>query len=414
MAVLFFFILQAVTFAGVSVSPLQQTVVVKPGKKTNFSINLANNQRSSQTRPSPVKVEIIDFEVSDRGQLSFGQEYKHSRSAVDWISIDESQFVLVPGQSRQLKLTVTAPIDADGDYWAAAMISLGESQKDEKGVQVKLRTASGIFIHVARRNHSERGEILDVNITMPEFDSVPLKENASVSETYKFKEKQSLKIDAKLENEGLISILARGKAYVYTQEMKRVAAIPMYTSRRQVLPGDSRWFTGILPQPLPAGKYNLRTFFSSDSKFKRKFTKDIEFSVSPDIADTWSKNFANETISKLTFEPQQLNLKLNPGRLTSANLQIKNQGINTVAANCRIENSGNDWLELKTTDFTLAPNSQTSMSCIVKVPSDAKPGTYNWNVLVEMERSGLESSDVEQYKIPVSIVIDENSRVTKK
>ncbi len=416
LAALFFFVLQPISFAGLAVSPLQQRVEVKPGKKANFAITLTNNKRNAQTRPCPVRVNILDFTVSDTGQLSFGPENKHPRTAVDWITLDANSFVLEPGESRQVKGTVTAPINADGDYWAAAMVELGEPEKGEKGVQVKLRTASGIFIRVARRKYAERGNITDLNITMPVFDTDEsfAAENMPSSALMKLKEKQSLQVVAKLQNDGLTAIAARGKAYIYNDNWRRIAAIPLQSSRRQVLPGDSRWFTGTMPEPLPAGEYNLRIFFSSDTRFKRKITKDIEFAISPDLSDVWAKNLSAESISKLVFEPQSFELKLNPGRITSAMMQVTNQGLDTVTANCRIENDGTDkdWLELRTTDFALAPNGQYTTSCVVRVPSDAKPGRYNWNIIVEMERAGLSSEgqeNITQYKIPVSIVIDENT-----
>jgi len=415
---LFFFILQGVCFAGIAVSPLQQTVDVKPGKKAAFSITVSNNIRGSKARPCPIKVNVLDFQVSDTGQLLFGPEYKHPRSAAAWIKMEPNEIVLQPGESRRMTATVTAPLDADGDYWAAAMIELGEPQKGEKGVQVKLRTASGIFVHVARRNYTERGNITDVNVTLPEFDTneVSIEKNTPASVIYKLKERQSLKIEAKLKNNGLIAILARGKAHVYSEDWRKIATIPLYVSRRQVLPGDNRWFTGIMAEPLPAGNYKLRIFLASDEKFKRKMTKDAEFTVSTDLADIWAKNFKNDSTSILKFQPQQLELKLNPGRLTAEAIQVTNQGLNTVAANCRIEGNGisNDWIELKTTDFTLAPHSQNSISYKIKVPSDAEPGTYNWTILVETEHSGLESqgqNNAKQHKIPVSLIIDKNARV---
>jgi len=171
-----------------------------------------------------------------------------------------------------------------------------------------------------------------------------------------------------------------------------------------------------MAEPLPAGQYKLRIFFTSDAKYKRKITKDAEFTISPDLADVWVKNFIKDSKSQLTFEPQQLKLKLNPGRLTADTIGVTNQGLNTVAADCRVEGNGpgSDWVELKTTDITIAPNSQSSISYKVKVPSDASPGTYNWTIIVETELSGLDSqgqNDAEPYKIPVSIVIDKNARV---
>jgi hypothetical protein len=414
----FFFIIQEISFAGVAVSPLQQTVEVKPGKKTTFSINLTNNKRDSKTLPCPVKVTVLDFEVSDRGQLFFGPEYKHPRSAVSWITLDANAFVLQPGQSREVKGTVTASIDADGDYWAAAMIELGETQKNEKGVQVKLRTASGIFIHVTRRSYSERGNITDVNITMPDFTAIrdSNEQNLSGADLYKFQEKRSLKVETKVKNEGIVGFSARGKAYIYSDDWRRIATIPLDASRRQVLPDDNRWFTGIMAPPLPAGNYKLRTIFAYDSTYKHKITKDTEFTISQEMANVWAKNYKDEGTSKLKFEPKQFDLKLSPGRLTAATLQIVNQGINTVVADYKIESDGakKDWLEMKATDFTIAPNGEHSTSCVIKVPTDAKPGTYKWTIFVKTEQSGLtgqEQNNNKQYKIPVSIVVDDKTSV---
>ena len=410
---LFFFILQNVAFGGLAVSPLQQEVEVKPGKKATFFITLTNNKRSEQTQPCPVRVNMQDFTVSDKGQLSFGPEYKHPRSATGWISSEENEIVLNPGESRKVKFTVSAPINADGDYWTAAMIELGNpDNSEEKGVQVKFRTASGIFVHVARRNYTERGSIIEANVNTPEVDTTDnlTEENASEPAPERIGKNQVLEINAELKNDGLVAFLARGKAYIYSDGWRRVATVPLYAGRRRVLPGDSRWFTGVMAQPLPAGQYKLRTFFSPDSKYRRKMTKDMEFTITEDVADTWAENFVSDDTQSLKVEPQQIKLQLNPGRMTTANFQISNPGLSTIVANCRVEGN-NNWIELKTTDFSLAPNAQRSIACMVKIPSDAQPGQYNWVIHVETERSGLtdkEQDNVEQRQILVSVVIDEN------
>jgi len=413
---LFFFVLQGTGFAGIAVSPLQQWVEVKPGRKTTFSISVSNNARSDKTKSCLVSAKVLDFMVSDNGQLSFGPEYKHARSAADWISFGDEEFVLEPGESRKLKATINAPMDADGDYWAAAMIGLGNDRDGEKGVQVKLRTASGIFIHVARRNYIERGSVIGANIVLPEF--VPVGElaekNIAEQAPDEIKKNQALKINAKLENGGLIAFLARGKAYLYSDGWRRVATIPLYAGRRRVLPGDSRWFTGVMTDPLPAGQYKLRTFFASDSKYRRKMTRDMELTISEELARVWAENFVYDDMQTLAIEPQQIELKLNPGRLTAAKFQVSNQSSGTIVIDFRVEGEElyKDWLEIKRADFALAPNAQRSATCIVKVPSDAQPGEYNWTIYIETERSGLTTQgqdNIEQHQIPVCVVIDENN-----
>lgn len=412
---LFFFILQGVCFAGVAVSPLQQWVDVKPGRKTTFSITVTNNKRNEQDQPCPIRVDVLDFTVSENGQLSFGPEHTHPRSAVDWISTEDNKIVLEPGESREIKFNVSAPANSDGDYWATAMVELGKTREGEKGVQVKFRTASGIFIHVAKRNYIERGSVIDAKVDIPEFNTTDGLSAKNTEETASedIRKERVLKINAELKNDGLVSFLARGKAYLYSDGWRRVATIPLHAKRRRVLPGDSRWFTGVMAEPLPAGQYKLRTFFASDSKYKRKMTRDMEFEISEDLAGIWAENFVNEDGQSLNIKPQQIELKLTPGRLTAARFQVFNQSLSTIVANCRIENdkANNDWLELKTEDFTLAPNAQRSTTCLIKVPSDTLPGRYNWTIHVETERSGLttkEQDNIKHHQIPVCVVIDEN------
>ncbi|MHC4125677.1 MAG: hypothetical protein ACYSRR_04390 [Planctomycetota bacterium] len=410
---LFFFILQTAAFAGMAVSPLQQWVEVKPGKTTTFLFSASNNNRGPATIACTVNVDLLDFTVSPQGKISFGPEHKHPRSAVDWISSEEDEIVLEPGESREIKFKVSAPLNADGDYWAAAMVGLGKPRDGEKGVQVKLRTASGIFIHVAKRNYIERGSVIEANVNLPEFDTTNnlTEKIAAEPASDEIKKEQVLKINAELKNDGLVAFLARGKAYLYSDGWRRVATIPLHASRRRVLPGDSRWFTGVMAQPLPAGQYKLRTFFASDSKYRRKMTRDMEFAISGDLAGVWAKNFVSKDTQMLEIKPQQIDLKLNPGRLTAARFQVFNQSSGTIVTNCRVESNNNDWLELKTGDFTLAPGTQRSTTCIVKVPSDALPGQYNWTIHVETERSGLttqKQNNIEQHQIPVCVVIDEN------
>ncbi|MFC1677931.1 hypothetical protein ACFL3G_12835 [Planctomycetota bacterium] len=416
---LLLFVLQQLAFGGMAVSPLQQRVEVKPGKTTTFSLTVSNTNRGPETVACTVNVDLLDFNVSDKGKIFFGTEYKHPRSAVDWISFEDEKFVLEPGDSREIKLKVSPPLNADGDYWAAAMIGLGNSEKPENGVQVKVRTASGIFIHVARRNYIERGSVIDSNIILPEFE---ISENLIEGDTSELaldegRKNQMLIVNAELKNDGLIGFLARGKAYLYSDGWRRIATIPLYSSRRRVLPGDRRWFSGVMTQPLPAGQYKLRTFFAADSKYGRKMTRDMEFSVSEDKARNWAENFVNDDSTQtLEIKPQQIELELNPGRLTAARFLVANKSLGTVVTSYQVqgEQGHKDWLELKTTDFAFAPNMQRSMTCIVKVPADAKPGKYNWVIGVDAERSGLTvqgKDNVEQLEIPVCVVIGENNPI---
>jgi hypothetical protein len=409
---LFFFILPASTFAGMAVSPLQQWVTVKPGKQASFSVTVTNTKRSPETPPCIVDVDVVDFTVSLLGSLSFGQGASHERSAVEWIDLGVEKFVLEPGESKEIRAKVLAPLNADGDYWAAIIAKLGNPEEQGSGVRVKLQTASGVFVHVARRNYIERGSVIDANVILPEFDMANdlTEQNAWEQVSEDIRKEQVFKVSADLKNDGLIAFLARGKAYLYSEGWHRIATVPLHSSRRRIFPGHTRRFIGEMTQPLPAGQYKLRVFFASDSKYERKITRDMELFVSDDLAHRWAETFIEDDIKKLEVKPQKLSLSLTPGRFTAARFQVANRGSSTVATRCRIEADGvqEDWLELKSSDFTLAPNMQRSAICSVRVPEDMQPGKYNAIIHVEMERSGLTAhsrGNAEQYEIPVCIVV---------
>ena len=418
----FFLTFPCEVIAGMAVSPLQQWVTVKPGKQATVTVTVTNTNRGPETKPCTISVEVVDFTVSPQGKLSFVKEARHSRSAVDWLHFDTRPFVLQPGESKKLEGKVSAPARADGDYWAAVMVKLGNTQESEGNVAVRLQTASGIFVHVARRNYIERGTVIDANVVLPEFapGGNSAEESAWNQTSEEIQKKQVLKVNAELENDGLVAFLANGKANLYSENWRRVASIPMYTNRRRIFPTHSRRFTGVMSQPIPAGKYKLRLVFeptssrngSSTTKHSRKITKDMELVVSDDLAQQWSKNFTDDGIQILDVKPQELNLSLNPGRFTTKRFQAISQGLSTVSVRCRIEADGQirDWVALKSADFALAANTRRSVLCWVRIPPDAEPGRYCGTICVEAERSGLtaqHADNIEVQKIPIAIVISE-------
>ena len=407
-AVLVIFSTDAV--GGLAVSPIQQWVEVKPGKEAYFTINLTNTIRDAQALPCDVIVEVVDFNVSPQGELSFGEDKKHDRSAVQWISFEGRDFTFQPGESKQIKAKVSAPINADGDYWAAIMIKLGGPEKQGKGIQVKLQIASGVFVHVARRNYIERGSIIDANLILPKFDSVHNPEISAADPNTPEAGQQAFTINVDLKNDGLTAFNANGKVLLYSGGKYRTASIPLYTHRRQILPGHNRWFTGVMAQALPAGQYKARMVFESEAEHSRKITKDIEFTVSNELAAQWALNFTGDDRGMLELNPQKIDLTLNPGRFTVTKLLIANTSSGTVSVRCRMksEQLQKGWMELDCSEFALAPNGRRNIACAVRIPVDAQPQDYTATIQIEVERSGLTDQTVNNVllrEIPVHILV---------
>jgi hypothetical protein len=365
-------------------------------------------------------VEVVDFMVSPQGKLSFDKDARHSRSAADWLTFENGPFVLEPGEVKELKGRVSVPAEADGDYWAAVLVKLVNPNKQQEGVYVNLQTASGIFVHVARRNYVERGTVIDANVIVPEFDrdEISAEESAPVQITQDAHDSQALEINAELENDGLVAFLANGKAFLYSGNWRRIASIPMYTNRRRIFPTHSRIFTGVMSQPIPAGEYKLRLVFepissrngSSTARSGRKITKDLELVISDELARKWADKATVQDTEILQLSPQQLDITLTPGRFTTKRFQAVSRTLSTVSVRCRIEADGQirDWVALKSADFALAANTKRSVLCWVRIPPDAKPGRYCGTISVEAERSGLtaqHAANVEVRKIPIAVVI---------
>ncbi len=398
--------------AGMAVSPLKQWVEVKPGAEAFFSVTVTNANRGPETGPCTVYADVVDFAVSAQGQLSFGQEHKHGRSAVQWIGLDASEFVLEPGESKELRAKVSAPVSADGDYWAAIMLTLGNSKSKKTNVHVILRTASGVFVRVTRRNYIEQASITDVNASLPRFASekdVP-EESARHQASQEGQTDGVLKINAQLKNDGLVAIEPNGKVFLYAGNSRRIGYIPLYASRRQILPGHTRWFTGVMPQPLAAGQYSVRVFFYSGSKYGRTKTKDLEFSISQELATRWAQNLTGDDREMLQLNPQKIDLTLNPGRFTVEKVLIANTGLGTVSVRCRMQPGQlqKDWMQLDCSEFALAPNGRRNIICAVRIPADAQPRDYNATIQIEVERSGLTEQTVNNVvlrEIPVHILV---------
>jgi hypothetical protein len=364
---------------GVSLSPLQQEVTVAPGRAADFSLALNNVHRARWGRHAQVRLEVVDFAVSPDGTLSFGAECAHDRSAADWISLEANELALQPGESRSLSGQVAAPFAADGDYWAAVMMTIVDPRR-QQGVNVVLRTASAVFVHVTRRQYRPRAAVRELELALPRFDLGP--QDAGPP---------ALTVRVSIANEGVVAFKAGGEAVVYADGRRRVATIPLHARRRRILPGDTRLFVGVLPAPLPAGRYLVRCHVATGPKGAPRTFEEAPLGVEAALASRWAAQEAEQPAAFLAVEPAELTHEAAPGRFAAWPLQVVNPGGGTMAVRCE-QGQGSlpaDWLELWPEEFTLGPRMRRSVICRVRVPHDAEPGDYETGVLIHARRAHL-------------------------
>ena len=396
------FIVPRVTLAGISMSPLQQWVDAKPGAEGEFTLTIANIKRSPEAKSQTVVVKPVHFLTNLEGDLKFGPEYKHKRSAADWIGLKQNEFVLEPNEVKVIEMKIKVPTNADGDYWAALMVSTKKPK--QKNITFDFRAASGVFVRVNRRNYVERGDISDISVAMPDFNIMPDIETDDAETKNKI---TPFKIKAHLNNTGLITFIANTKAVIYSDKWKTIATIPMFASRRRVYPAESRAYQGALSDPLPAGKYIARVFVDSETKLARKIINDIKFNVTDQQAKQWAKlSNKDESGKQISIAPKEIRLELTDGRLTSARFTISNDAMATISAAFSKSGDVGQWLEFRSPTVAIGPKMQRTIISTLRVPKGTKPGDYKGMIVVDIEKAGLAGKDDDnKKKIEITLAV---------
>ncbi len=111
----------ALLFSGevsVSISPIRVEHLVKQGEKGTDTISVTNDGMAS-TR---LKVSIEDWTLTRDGNPIFMKVGKNPYSCAGWIRINPVDFRLAPGQTREVRYTVTVPEGIEDGGFRAAIV----------------------------------------------------------------------------------------------------------------------------------------------------------------------------------------------------------------------------------------------------------------------------------------------------
>jgi len=100
----------------ISVSPIRVEQMGKPGDRGTDMISVTN--RGSD--PTRLKVSVEDWTLTKEGTPTFQKPGGASYSCASWIKVNPIDFRISPGQTREVRYTVTIPEGApEGGYRAA-------------------------------------------------------------------------------------------------------------------------------------------------------------------------------------------------------------------------------------------------------------------------------------------------------
>ncbi len=128
----------------IMVSPIRVDHQVKAGTNETNVIDI----RNEGTEPTRIAVHAEDWTMDRKGNVSFSPAGGDPSSCANWIQINPTDFRLDPGQTRQVRYSLTVPPEAkDGGYRAA--IALEGMPPPQEGAAKKKMTLSGRIVVMA-------------------------------------------------------------------------------------------------------------------------------------------------------------------------------------------------------------------------------------------------------------------------
>jgi P pilus assembly chaperone PapD len=214
----------------ISVSPIRVEHLVKQGEKGTDMISVINDG----TAPTRLRVSIEDWALTKDGNPMFMKAENSRYSCAEWIRINPVDFRLAPGQTREVRYTITVPQGVeDGGYRAAIIF---ETVPDvTPGEKVKR-----VFL---------RGRIVTI---VYELVGKPTPEGHSKGLRVELK-KEGVDLIVALQNTGKVHYRTKGSITVKDADGKKAFEVDMPDV--PVLPESEREVKVSYDKTIPKGKY---------------------------------------------------------------------------------------------------------------------------------------------------------------
>ncbi len=211
------------------VSPPSQEIQADPG--TTITVKAVLRNRSKETLP--IKARVEDFTASgEEGQVALVE--KSSYSLTGWTSVSPSSFTLNPGESREVKATISVPKNAAGGRYGSFVFSIQPT------------TPTG---QTAAKVAQEIGSLFLVRISGPVNESLSLSEFAAP----RFSEFGPIDFSLKFRNSGNVHVKTSGLINISNAFNKKVKDVVIKPTN--IFPGSDRIIKATLDKRFLLGPY---------------------------------------------------------------------------------------------------------------------------------------------------------------
>ena len=220
-----------------SVEPSRIELEVPAGKQRGKTVRVDN---SKSDQPLHIKIYAQDVIFLPDGTSEFPASGSTSWSCTQWVTVVPQEVDIPAGKIREVRVSVTAPEEAKGGYYAMVFFESSPSYL-EKGVGINFRI--GAFTQVTIPNTQVyQAKLADLSMGAQRG------------------------LQLALFNEGNVLIRPKGRVKVLNARREKVAHVEFNPQRLGVLPKTARMFHTTMGN-LAAGDYHLRAEIDYGSRY---------------------------------------------------------------------------------------------------------------------------------------------------
>jgi hypothetical protein len=130
--------------ADIGLTPPRLALVAPPGGTVTATFSVVTTSPTEQF----VETAASDWLLDVAGDLTFVPPGTAPYSAAPWLTLDAGAFALPPTGSRELRLEVAVPPDAEGTHHAMVFVTVVPPPTETPGVGVTTTTRVGLTVYV--------------------------------------------------------------------------------------------------------------------------------------------------------------------------------------------------------------------------------------------------------------------------
>ncbi len=131
-----------------------------PAMSGDTSFTIKNNEPRKLT----VRIRLVDWEDTADGRTLLSPAGSLSRSCAPWIQYDPHTFDLLPGEEKEIHVTIAVDASAIGTYWAAFLVDTPTDSTMSMESAIRARTQLLIKLYQTSLPAVTTGKITDVTV----------------------------------------------------------------------------------------------------------------------------------------------------------------------------------------------------------------------------------------------------------